>query len=105
MAICGAVTFTILLVSGNTISMSVRERIREVGILKTLGFTPGAILGIVLGESADNLYHRRRHRMFARGRDVLHGQPTARAAMFMPALQNSRRSRRLVGSDAWAWRC
>jgi putative ABC transport system permease protein len=52
MAICGAVTFTILLVSGNTISMSVRERIREVGILKTLGFTPSAVLGIVLGESA-----------------------------------------------------
>jgi putative ABC transport system permease protein len=52
MAICGAVTFTILLVSGNTISMSVRERIREVGILKTLGFTPRAILGIILGEAA-----------------------------------------------------
>lgn len=52
MAICGAVAFTILLVSGNTISMSVRERIREVGIMKTLGFTPGAILGIILGESA-----------------------------------------------------
>ncbi|HYL73509.1 MAG TPA: ABC transporter permease [Bryobacteraceae bacterium] len=52
MAICGAVTFTILLVSGNTISMAVRERIGEVGILKTLGFTPGAILGIVLGEAA-----------------------------------------------------
>ena len=52
MAICCAVMFTILLVSANTISMSVRERIREVGIMKTLGFTPGAILGIVLGESA-----------------------------------------------------
>jgi putative ABC transport system permease protein len=52
MAIFGAVTFTVLLVSGNTISMSVRERIREVGILKTLGFTPGAILFIILGESA-----------------------------------------------------
>ncbi len=52
MAICAAVTFTILLVSANTISMSVRERIREVGILKTLGFTPGNILGIILGESA-----------------------------------------------------
>jgi|SRR5579862_8321779 len=52
MAICGAVTFTILLVSANTISMSVRERIREVGILKTLGFTPGAILGIVVAESS-----------------------------------------------------
>ena len=38
-AICGAVTFTILLVSANTISMSVRERVREVGVLKTLGFT------------------------------------------------------------------
>jgi putative ABC transport system permease protein len=52
MAICGAVTFTILLVSANTISMSVRERVREVGILKTLGFTPGAILGIVVAEAS-----------------------------------------------------
>ncbi len=51
-AICGAVAFTILLVSGNTLSMSVRERVREVGILKTLGFTPAAILGMVLGEAA-----------------------------------------------------
>ena len=52
MAICGAVAFTILLVTANTISMSVRERIREVGIMKTLGYTPDAILGIILGESA-----------------------------------------------------
>lgn len=52
LAICGAVTFTILLVSGNTMAMAVRERVREVGVLKTLGFTPGAILGIILGEAA-----------------------------------------------------
>ncbi|HEV2664725.1 MAG TPA: FtsX-like permease family protein, partial [Blastocatellia bacterium] len=51
-AICGAVAFTILLVSGNTLSMSVRERVREVGNLKTLGFTPSTILGMVLGEAA-----------------------------------------------------
>lgn len=52
MSICAAVTFTIILVSANTMAMSVRERIREVGVLKTLGFTQGEILGIVLGEAA-----------------------------------------------------
>jgi putative ABC transport system permease protein len=51
MAICGAITFTILLVSANAISMSVRERVREVGVLKTLGFTAGGVLGIILGEA------------------------------------------------------
>ncbi|MFN7935101.1 MAG: FtsX-like permease family protein [Bryobacteraceae bacterium] len=51
LSVCAAVTFTILLVSANTMAMSVRERVREVGILKTLGFKPGAILGIVLCES------------------------------------------------------
>jgi putative ABC transport system permease protein len=51
LSVCGAVTFTILLVSANTIAMSVRERVREVGVLKTLGYTPGAILGIILGEA------------------------------------------------------
>jgi putative ABC transport system permease protein len=52
LSICAAVTFTIILVSANTMAMSVRERIREVGVLKTLGFTQGEILGIVLGEAA-----------------------------------------------------
>ncbi len=51
MAICGAITFTILLVSANAISMSVRERVREVGVLKTLGFTTGGVLSIILGEA------------------------------------------------------
>ncbi|HEY7615891.1 MAG TPA: FtsX-like permease family protein [Terriglobales bacterium] len=51
LSISGALTFTILLVSGNTISMSVRERTREVGILKTLGFTQQMVLAIFLGES------------------------------------------------------
>jgi putative ABC transport system permease protein len=51
LSICAAVTFTILLVSGNTIAMSVRERIKEVGVLKTLGFTNNAILGMIIGEA------------------------------------------------------
>jgi putative ABC transport system permease protein len=49
--ISAAVMFTILLVSANTMAMSVRERVREVGILKTLGFTPASILGMILGEA------------------------------------------------------
>lgn len=52
MSICGAVTFTILLISANTMAMSVRERVREVGVLKTLGFQQSTILGMILGESA-----------------------------------------------------
>src|SRR5581483_5046220 len=51
LSICGAVTFTILLVAGNTMAMTVRERVREMGILKTIGFTPARILTILLGES------------------------------------------------------
>jgi len=50
-AICGAVTFTILLVSANTVAMAVRERTREMAILRTLGYTPAEILQLVLGES------------------------------------------------------
>jgi putative ABC transport system permease protein len=52
LSICAAVTFTVLLVSANTMAMSVRERIREVGILKTLGFTRNRILAIILSEAA-----------------------------------------------------
>lgn len=50
--ISGAVTFTILLVSANMLSMSIRERTREFGILKTLGFSSGEILGMVTAEAS-----------------------------------------------------
>ncbi|MCP4301750.1 MAG: ABC transporter permease [Gammaproteobacteria bacterium] len=49
--ILGAVFFTLLLVSGNTMSQSVRERISELAVLKTLGFADRSVLGIVLSES------------------------------------------------------
>ena len=51
LAVCGALTLTVLLVSANTMAMSVRERVAEVGILKTLGFTRENILLLILGES------------------------------------------------------
>jgi putative ABC transport system permease protein len=51
LSICGAVVFTILLVSGNTMAMSVRERIKEIGVLKTLGFTKGKVLSMIIVES------------------------------------------------------
>ncbi len=51
-AILGAVFFTILLVSGNTMAQSVRERTEELGVLKALGFSNRLVLGVVLGESA-----------------------------------------------------
>jgi putative ABC transport system permease protein len=49
--VCAAVMFTMLLVSANTIAMSVRERVREVGVLKVLGFTKGLVLTIILTEA------------------------------------------------------
>lgn len=49
--ILGAVFFTILLVTGNTMSQGVRERTSELGVLKSLGFTNQQVLWLVLGES------------------------------------------------------
>jgi putative ABC transport system permease protein len=46
-----AAVFTILLVSGNTMAMSIRERTREVAVLKTLGFEQKTILGLFVGEA------------------------------------------------------
>ncbi|MEP7248114.1 MAG: FtsX-like permease family protein [Gammaproteobacteria bacterium] len=50
-AIVGAVMFTLLFLTGNTMMQSVRERIPELAVLKTLGFTDGAVTTLVLAES------------------------------------------------------
>jgi putative ABC transport system permease protein len=50
-AIMGAVAFTLILLTGNTISQGVRERIPELAILKTIGFSGRNILLLVLAES------------------------------------------------------
>jgi len=45
------VVFTMLLVSVSTMAMTVRERLREVAILKTIGYTQHTILALVIGEA------------------------------------------------------
>lgn len=51
MAIVAVVLFVILLIAANTMAQSVRERIKELGVLKTLGFTDGGVMSLVMGES------------------------------------------------------
>ena len=46
-----AVFFTILILTGNTMAQSIRERIPELAILKTLGFSDRAVTALVLGEA------------------------------------------------------
>jgi putative ABC transport system permease protein len=50
-AILGAVFFTLLFLTGNTMMQSVRERIPELAVLKTLGFGDAMVLELVLAES------------------------------------------------------
>jgi putative ABC transport system permease protein len=50
-AIMAAVFFTLILLTGNTMAQAVRERIPELAILKTVGFTSGSVLGLLLAEA------------------------------------------------------
>ena len=50
-AIMGAVLFSLILLTGNTMAQGVRERIPEIAVLKTIGFSGSGILALVLAES------------------------------------------------------
>jgi putative ABC transport system permease protein len=50
-AVASAVFFTMLLVTGNTMAQSVRERVNEIAVLKTLGYSKRVVAGLVLTES------------------------------------------------------
>ena len=50
-SIMGAVFFTLVLLTGNTMMQAVRERTNELAVLKTIGFSNRKVLGMVLAES------------------------------------------------------
>lgn len=50
-AIMGAVFFTLVLLTGNTMAQAVRERTPELAVLKTIGFSRASVLSLVLVES------------------------------------------------------
>jgi putative ABC transport system permease protein len=50
-SIGSVVFFTLLLVTGNTMAISVRERFGEIAVMKTVGFSDGSVLGLILAES------------------------------------------------------
>lgn len=50
-SICTVIVFTMVLVSASTMSMAIRERLREIAILKTLGFNSGQVFSLILAES------------------------------------------------------
>jgi putative ABC transport system permease protein len=49
--VVGAAFVTILMIVGNTMMMAIRERAREIAVLKTLGFSGARVLRLVLGET------------------------------------------------------
>lgn len=50
-SICSVVVFTLLLVSASTMSMAIRERFRELAVLKAIGFRRHELFGFILAES------------------------------------------------------
>ncbi len=50
-AICSVVVFTLILVSASTMSMAIRERFRELAVLKAIGFRRRELFGFILAES------------------------------------------------------
>ncbi len=51
LSICLAALFAMTLMSANTIAMSIRERTREIAVLRSLGFAPCTVLSLLVGES------------------------------------------------------
>ena len=51
LSICAAVVFAIILVSANTVAMPIRDRTREIAVMRTVGFTRRGLLTLLVAES------------------------------------------------------
>ena len=93
LAIGSIVFFTLLLVTGNTMAISVRERTGELAVLKAIGYSDRFVLGLVLAESLliAAIGGGDRARAGARRRRTGHH---ARPAAHVPAGPGHRRGRR-----------
>lgn len=76
LVIGGVVFFTLLLVTGNTLAMSVRERTSELAVLKTIGFTDTSVLWLVLAEALAYSLQGGMIGLAAAKLFTLHGDPT-----------------------------
>jgi putative ABC transport system permease protein len=88
-----AVFFTILILTGNTLAQSIRERIPELAILKTLGFSDGKVTALVVAEAVLML--------------VLGGAiGMAAATALLPVVNGGTGGRfppLFVGAETWMW--
>ncbi len=78
LSIGGVVFFTLLLVTGNTMAIAVRERTAELAILKAIGYSDGFVLVYVLAESVSialigGILGLRAAKLFTLGGDPTHG--------------------------------
>ena len=91
--ILAAVFFTLLLVAGNTMAQSVRERTNELAVLKTVGFTNGAVLGAGARRVVPARPRRRRPRAGAGGAGDRGRRPHRRlpAGLLLPR------------AETWSW--
>ncbi|GAK33464.1 putative ABC transporter permease YvrN [alpha proteobacterium Q-1] len=51
LSVSGAAMFTILIITGNTMALSIRERTGEIGVMKVLGFDARMVFALILAES------------------------------------------------------
>ena len=100
-----AVAFTILLVTANTMSIAVRERQQEIGVLKTLGFPSGLVMALILIEAlllgADG---RRARPALRRRRDPCSAQRSHSSATWCVSSRDWGCRRKLFPMD-WARPC